>query len=64
MRLSGATIAISDTDREITGPLRSRDSGRLCTTYEGTRDLPADVVLDLAAQIRTQLDTEGRRVPN
>lgn len=56
MELSTARIVISDTVRDDLGSLvATRDSGRLSTTYTGTRDLPVPVVLDLAEQIRTQL---------
>lgn len=48
--LMRAQIVISDQPRDLTYP--SRDEGRLVTTYYGTRDLPVDVVLDLAEQIR------------
>lgn len=56
MQLEGATIAIADTGGEFgTNLVGSRDEGRLSTTYQGTRDLPVDVVLDLAERIRDQL---------
>ncbi|WP_326681685.1 hypothetical protein [Streptomyces sp. NBC_01237] len=56
--LGGATIAISDTDTQVTtNMISSRDNGRIRTTYQGTRALPVDVVLDLAEQIREQLSS-------
>ncbi|MFC8723785.1 hypothetical protein [Streptomyces bacillaris] len=58
MQLSGARITISDTERDLGTLVASRDGGRLATTYGGTSDLPTDVVLDLAEQIRTQLNAD------
>jgi hypothetical protein len=54
--LMGAIITISDQAGEpIARSAATRDSGRILTTYAGTRDLPVSVVLDLAEQLRTQL---------
>ncbi|MFI7278591.1 hypothetical protein [Streptomyces sp. NPDC049879] len=54
--LRAARITIADYPR---GPMHAlctvRDEGRLCAGYTGTRDLPADVVLDLAEELRDQL---------
>ncbi|MEU3978365.1 hypothetical protein [Streptomyces bacillaris] len=56
LELGCSRIVISDTDRtDFNGLSGSRDNGRLVTTYRGTPDLPKDVVLDLAEQIRDQL---------
>lgn len=57
--LSGASITLSDTageffDRDIS----TRDSGRIATTYVGTKHVTTDDVLDLAEAIRTHLDAQ------
>ncbi|MUN41385.1 hypothetical protein [Actinomadura litoris] len=55
--LSGAVIALRAEPKEFPGgvPTHTRMDGKVATTYVGTPALPADVVLDLAEQLHTQL---------
>jgi hypothetical protein len=58
--LRGDMLTIRDTPDDampdgVTGGCLYRDQGTLGTTYMGTRDLPAAVVLDLAERLRAQL---------
>lgn len=54
--LMNASIALSDTEGDFgSNGVSFRDNGRISTSYAGTRDLPVEIVLDLAEQLRTQL---------
>lgn len=50
------SIVISDQGGEFANlNIHTRDGGKVRTAYAGTRDIPVDMVLDLAEQLRDQL---------
>lgn len=53
--LESAAIYLCDEPRPGFTAAESRDEGRIVTSYRGTRQIPAPVVLDLAEQIRAEL---------
>lgn len=55
--LSGAVIALREQPKDFAGgvTVHTRMGGRISTTYVGTKDLPVEVVLDLAEQLYAQL---------
>lgn len=57
--LSGATIALRAEAGDFFGSaISTRDSGRIATTYVGTKHVTTEDVLDLAEAIRAHLDAQ------